>query len=99
MLMRITSRGFDVAHITGNEKALLRCERALELKDKGDYSGAQKVMQPLWKSVGERPNVQGLHPSTAAEVLLCVGIMTCWIGNKNQIPDSHENAKDLINES
>jgi tetratricopeptide (TPR) repeat protein len=97
--MRITSRSFDIAHLTGNEKALLRCEKALELKDKGDYNGAHEIMKPLWARVGEQPDIQGLHPSTAAEVLLCVGILTSWIGTKNRVAEAHETAKNLINES
>jgi tetratricopeptide (TPR) repeat protein len=56
-------------------------------------------MRPLWRGVGERPETTGLHPSVAAEVLLCVGILTGWIGSKNQIKKAQETAKDLITES
>ena len=34
-----------------------------------------------------------------AEVLLHVGILTRWIGSKNQISDAQDIAKDLISES
>ena len=71
-LMRTAPSKSDLSHMTPNERALFRCERALELKDKGDYTGAQVVMGPLWKRVGEPPNTEGLHPSVAAEVLFCV---------------------------
>lgn len=82
-----------------NDAALLRCQNALELKDKGNYSGAQEAMRPLWRGVGERPDLKDLHPSVAAEVLLCTGILTGWIGSKNQIKDAQETAKNLITES
>ena len=51
------------------------------------------------EGVGERPKTTGLDPSVAAEVLLCVGILTSWIGSKNQIRDAQELAKNLITQS
>jgi tetratricopeptide (TPR) repeat protein len=53
----------------------------------------------LWSGVGERPKTEGLHPATVAEVLLTVGILTGWIGSKNQIKDAQETAKNFITES
>ena len=97
--MKITSPRLHVSHLTANEKALLLCETALELKDKGDYSSAQEVMRPLWERVGERPKTDQLYPSVTAEVLLCVGILTRWIGSKNRIEGAQETAKNLITES
>jgi tetratricopeptide (TPR) repeat protein len=40
-----------------------------------------------------KPHVQ------AAEVLLCVGVLTGWIGSKNQVSDAQETAKNLITQS
>lgn len=97
--MRITSPKLHTSHLTANEEALVRCQTALELKDKGDYEGVCEVLRPLWKRVGERPEISGLHPSVAAEVLLCIGVFTCWIGSKSQIKQAQETAKDLIGES
>jgi tetratricopeptide (TPR) repeat protein len=87
------------AHLNANDEALLRCKTALEQKDRGDYAGAQQTMRPFWKRVGEPPKSTGLDPSVAAEVLLCVGILTSWIGSKNQISDAQELAKNLITQS
>ena len=85
--------------IINNADASLSCESALELMDRGDYEGAQGALRPLWKGVGERPQVTGLSHSTAAEVLLCVGIVTRWIGTRDRIVESQNLAKDLISES
>ena len=82
-----------------NERALFRWEIALELKDKGDYTGAQEVMRPLWKRVGEHPKTEGLYPSVAAEVLLCAGILTSLIGSRDEIKEANEWARDLLTES
>jgi tetratricopeptide (TPR) repeat protein len=98
-LMRIVPFSLDLSHLALNERALLRCQKALELKDRGDYVGAQAVMRPLWTRVGEHPNLEGLHPTVAAEVLLCVGILTGWIGSKDEILEANEWSRDLLTES
>jgi tetratricopeptide (TPR) repeat protein len=97
--MNITSPKLATSHFTANDAALRRCKTALELKDKGDYEGAREAMHPLWKRVGEHPEIRGLHPLVTAEVLLYVGILTRWIGSKNQIKESQNIARDLISES
>jgi tetratricopeptide (TPR) repeat protein len=95
----MASLKFDTAHRNANDEALLRCKTALEQKDRGDYAAAQATMRPLWKRVGESPKTTGLEPAVAAEILLCVGILTSWIGSKNQIRDAQELAKNLITQS
>ncbi|MBC8028632.1 MAG: tetratricopeptide repeat protein [Pyrinomonadaceae bacterium] len=97
--MKITSPKLDTSHLSANEAALHMCERALELKDKGDYDGAQKVMRPLWRGVGGDPEPSGLHSSVAAEVFLTVGILTGWVGSRSEIKEAQEAAKNLITES
>lgn len=97
--MRTASPNLQTSHLSANDEALLRCQTALELKDRGDYEGAQEVMRRLWKRVGERPSIAGLHPSVAAEVLLCAGILTGWIGSKNEFKEANDAARDLITES
>ena len=95
----MASLKLDTAPLNANDEALLRCKTALEQKERGDYAGAQETMRPLWKGVGERPKTAGLDPSVVAEVLLCVGILTSWIGSKNQVRDAQELAKNLITQS
>jgi tetratricopeptide (TPR) repeat protein len=97
--VKIASPKLHTSHLTPNAEALLRCQYALEQKDKGDYEGARDLMGRVWRGVGERPNLEGLDPSIAAEVLLCVGILTGWIGSKIQFKDAQEIAKNLITES
>ena len=95
----VTLAKLDSSRLTLNESARLRCEAALELKDKGEYDRARDVMRPFWPHFGERPNTAGLHASIAAELLLVVGILTRWIGSKNQVTESSQIASDLITES
>jgi tetratricopeptide (TPR) repeat protein len=97
--MRITTSQIEASHLPANEEALVRCRRALELKDKDDYQGIREVMRPVWGCVGDRPEIGGLHVLVSAEVLLCVGILTGWLGNKEGIGQAQEVAKNLITES
>ncbi len=97
--MKIASPKLHTSHLTANDEALLRCQTALEQKDKEDYEGAQETMRRLWRGVGVRPETKGLHASVEAEVLLCVGILTGWIGSRNQVEEAQETAKNLITES
>ena len=97
--MKMASPKLEIARLNANSESLRRCKTALEQKDRGDYAGAQETMRPLWKRVGERPKTAGLDPSVAAEILFCVGVLTSWIGSKNQIRDAQETAKNLLTES
>lgn len=96
--MKIALPKSHTSHLT-NEGALHICQTALEQKDREDYEGAQSTMHPLWKGVGERPKTKDLHASVEAEVLLCAGILTGWIGSKIQVKEAQEDAKNLISES
>jgi tetratricopeptide (TPR) repeat protein len=97
--MKITSPQVNTSKLPANEDALRRCEAALVLKDKGNFEAARDVMGHLWKGLGERPDTQGLHQAVTAEVLLCMGILTGWIGSKNDVKEAQELAKNLITES
>ncbi|MFL6282301.1 MAG: hypothetical protein ACJ74Q_03950, partial [Pyrinomonadaceae bacterium] len=85
--------------LTYEERARLRCQLAKELEDMGNYEAARQAMGDLWSRVGERPVLDALSSTTAAEVLLRVGALTGWIGSIKQIDKSQELAKNLISES
>lgn len=97
--MKIASPKLNTSNLSANDQALLRCKTALEQKDRGDYAGAQKTMRPYWSRMGEAPNTHGLNRSVAGDVLLCVGVLTGWIGSKNQVSGAQEIAKNLITQS
>jgi len=82
-----------------NEEAELRCRTALEQKERGEYDGPLEIMFPVWKGIGHRPNTKGLSDVVAAEVFLTAGILTRWIGNRNEIKEADGYARDLITES
>lgn len=92
-------RELESPNLSADRRAVLRCELAKELEYKGEYEEARKALGGLWSGVGERPNLQGLDSSSAAEVLLRAGVLTGIIGGKNQVTDAQETAKNLISES
>lgn len=97
--VKIASLQIHTSSPSADDEALLSCRTALEQKDREDYAGAENAMRPFWRGVGSNPNTDGLDPSAAAEVLMCAGILTSWIGSKNQISDAQESAKDLLTRS
>jgi tetratricopeptide (TPR) repeat protein len=97
--MKITLPKLKASRIPASEHALDLCRKALDLRDKGNHEAAERTMRPLWKGIGGRPDTEGLPAPVAAEVLLCVGILTGSIGSKGEIKDAQEKAKNLITES
>ncbi len=85
--------------LSPDHRAQMRCQLAKGLEDAGDYEAARQVMGDLWLCIGGRPQIEGLDRSTASEVLLRVGVLTGWIGSKQQIPGTQETAKNFISES
>ena len=61
-----TMAKLDTSHLPANALALSLCERALQLKDRGEFDAAREVMRPLWKQLGQRPDTEGLNPTTTA---------------------------------
>jgi tetratricopeptide (TPR) repeat protein len=92
-------RQLDNPKLSLSQRAEIRCQLAREYEDKGQYEAARHIMGELWQRIGERPQVEGLEPGTAAELLMRVGVITSWIGNCNQVTGAQETAKNLISES
>lgn len=93
------ARQLENPNLSRDQRADLRCQLARELEDTGDYEAARKAMGELWQRIGERPRIKGLEATTAGEVLLRAGVLTGWIGSKNQVTGAQEIAKNLISES
>src|SRR5215217_345611 len=92
-------RELENPNLSVDSRAESCCELAKAFENKGQYEQARKILSGYWQRIGERPNIEGLEQSTAGEVLLRAGVLTSWIGSKNQITESQETAKNLIHES
>jgi tetratricopeptide (TPR) repeat protein len=92
-------RELDNPSLTTNERILLRCRIASDLIHKGQYEAAREALAELWLGVGEKPDVKGLPPVLAAEVLLQCGVLTGWLGRIRSVEGAQEKAQDLITEA
>jgi tetratricopeptide (TPR) repeat protein len=92
-------RELDNPSLSTDERALLRSEVAADLIHKGQYEAARAALGELWHGIGERPNIEGLGESTAAEVLLQAGVLSGWLGASKQVEGAQGASKDLISES
>jgi DNA-binding NtrC family response regulator len=86
-------------NLNREERALLRCQLAEELEDRGQYEAARNALGELWQGIGTRPAIKDFGVRTAAEVLLRAGTLSGWLGSAGQIEDAQEAAKNLISES
>ncbi len=92
-------RQLENPSLSRNGRAELCCQVAQELENVGDYEGAREALAEFWRETNERPDVEGLDRSTAAEVLLRAGTLTGWLGSCHQTAEAQERAKNLITES
>jgi hypothetical protein len=98
-LLTSLARQLEKASLTHDQRAAVRRQYAGWLIERGGYESARKALGELWQRVGERPVIEGLEKSTASEALLIAGVLTGWIGDKQQIEDAQESAKNLISQS
>jgi tetratricopeptide (TPR) repeat protein len=92
-------RQLNNPNLSRDGQADLRCQTAKQFEERGNYEAAREAMGELWQGIGEHPNIAGLERSIAGEVLLRAGVLTGWIGDKRQIENSQEMAKNLISQS
>src|SRR3712207_3366155 len=89
----------DNPSLTSDERILIRCAVASDFIHKGQYEAAREALGELWPGIGERPDVRGLPPDVAAEVLLQCGALTGLFGVARNVPGIQERAKDLLTEA
>jgi tetratricopeptide (TPR) repeat protein len=92
-------RDLENPNLSVSRRAELCCALARDFEDKGEYEKARQALSDYWRRIGEEPKLSGLEPSVAAELLLRAGVLTGYVGSKNQIADAQETAKDLITQS
>lgn len=92
-------RELDNPSLTTDERILLRCRVAADLTHVGQYEAAREALGELWPGIGKRPDVKGLPPVVAAEVLLQSGTLARRLGNARNVSGAQEWAKDLLTEA
>ena len=81
------------------ERASQSCQLAKQLENLGEYEAACDALIEFWPNRHAPPNLNGLDPEGAAQILLRVGALAGWLGGVNQINGGQETAKNLITES
>jgi tetratricopeptide (TPR) repeat protein len=97
--MQLTSKLIHLNDSLFDQEVIVRCKHAKKLELAGNYDEASAALGDLWQGIGERPETAGMDSHAAGELLMCVGVLTGWIGSTGQIPNAQERAKDLISES
>jgi tetratricopeptide (TPR) repeat protein len=92
-------RDDDTQSVSVDFHAERACKLAKQLENKGLYEDAQQALGAYWPRLGERPQLNGLTPGIAAELLLRAGVLTSALGGKTQLVDAQEAAKNLVSES
>jgi hypothetical protein len=67
-------RDMDTQSPSLDYRAERACQQAKLHENKGNYEEAWRSLSAHWPHFGERPQLTGLAPSVAAEVLLAVRI-------------------------
>jgi len=82
--------------LTGNERVELACRLAKKLEKAGEYEAASEALREIWP---ERSQSQPLEERIQGELFLRRGALEGWLDAAGQVPNSQENAKDLITKS
>ena len=92
--MQLKSKLVHLSDSTFDQEVLIRCNQARELEAGGKYDEATASLGHLWPGISERPETTVMDRRAAGELLLCVGVLTGWIGSTKQIPNAQERAKE-----
>ncbi|MFN2531601.1 MAG: tetratricopeptide repeat protein [Pyrinomonadaceae bacterium] len=94
-----TSASQQQKDVTAPAALIVRCRRAKDLEEAGEFDQAREEILPFWPTLGQRPDISGLTTPEKAELLLRAGTLTGWLGSARQLPGAQEIAKDLLSES
>jgi tetratricopeptide (TPR) repeat protein len=89
----------DNPSLSPDERILIRCAVASDFIHKGQYEAAREALGELWPDIGARPDVLGLPPAVAAEVLLQCGALMGLFGVARNVSGIQARAKDLLTEA
>lgn len=63
---------------------------------RGEYARALAEVKNIWEDIEAFPNVEGLNPIEAAEIILRCGSLIGFEGHIKQIPQAQEQSKNLL---
>jgi len=94
---RVSVIGQVVSGSNAVERAQNACAEANRLEKIGEYQAAYEVLAEYWPDRQAFPKLPDLPKEIAADVMLRIGALSCWMGSADQISGSQELGKDIIN--
>ena len=71
----------------------------VKLENRGEYEEALLLLETIWTDKTAFPNVDGLPPRVAADIILRCGVLIGYLGHNKQLPNSQERSKNLLAEA
>src|SRR5207302_2238882 len=96
---QLTALREETRGLTTVERAIRYCDLAKQLEKAGEYEEACEALREFWPERDGPLNLNELDEATKAEVLQRVGVLSGWLGSKDQTEGSQETAKNLITRS
>jgi len=91
------SAGQFVSGVSAVERAQNACAEAKRLEKIGEYQAAYQVLAEYWPDRQAFPVLpDDLPEGIAAELLLRIGALACWVGASSEIKGNQELGKDII---
>jgi TolB-like protein/predicted negative regulator of RcsB-dependent stress response len=81
---------------TLDEEVQIHCTIVREQIEVGNYEAAYAALQKWW-IIGELPNLEGLSPFSAADLLYTAGVLAGCIGSSRQVRIGQKHAEALLN--
>src|SRR6266436_953935 len=96
---QLTALREETRGLTTVERARRYCDLAKQLEKAGEYEEGCEALREFWPERDGPLNLNDLDEATKAEVLQRVGVLSGWLGSKDQTEGSQETAKNLITRS
>lgn len=94
---RVSVLGQSVSGSSAVERAQNASAEAKRLEKIGEYQAAYEVLAEYWPDRQAFPKLPDLPKEIAADLMLRIGALSCWLGSADQTGGSQELGKDIIN--
>lgn len=84
---------------TFHKPSVTLCKKLFKLERMGRYDEAFSELEGIWLDRTKLPEVDGLDPHIAAEIILRCGSLISCLGQLKQLPNAQEKSKNLLTEA
>lgn len=97
-LLQATPAQIASLELTSAEQLQVLYAIVREQVDVGNYEAGRRLLQPWW-TFGDRPNLQGLSPQAAADLLFTTGVLANFLASTVHLARGQIHAEELLNGS